>query len=839
MKRIQKINRLVISGLLLIVTGFSSLSYAQANSGLIKDRLIAIGYDNIQFKKPFEVFEITELNSSEIKLPKKNDWAMRCKGYLKAPISGEITFYVEADNYIRVELNGQNVFETSNTELANSFQYEFKQEQDYPIEIFYVHDSGPATLLKFYWSWQGKEKSLIPASALSYNASDRITLENILAKDTSSNLNTYLNISNPDPAHLPTLTVWQKYEQMLVGASFPNVPNFACDLWCYESQVELVDMIALDRGRLKLYHKINSYPFLYLATLITPEPGALDVCAWIEKSRHAKEAIPQEVIIPNICWQLKRAPNFASQPDNYLEFVNRCFIITKEGMTFLNKTDRKKIPVRNEDDQVNNPPWVQIYLKEGEETPSYNPNNWSGCSDTRFTRSIIGAVSKDGKYLAAIANHSATTMCQAWHDCMHNNPQWLPLDASPGDRIWKLKIYVMENDVEKLIERVDADFPPNQFLKLEEIEKIKKEAEYGVQYQTVGSVQNLPVFLKNAKERLIYPMSWLSGRFKNFAEWKKQGKEIFRSTWMNLPNEVPFHPVLIDEEDRGSYLAQKVVLNITEDSRILSYLLKPKSKGPFPAVLLLHDHGARFDIGKEKVIQPFHVDEAILKSSEEWANILYDGRIIGEELARRGYVCFATDAFHWGDRGGGGRMAQQAIASNLFNLGMSFAGLIAFEDLRSAKFLASLDFVDKNRIAAMGLSMGAFRTWQVTAMSDEIQAGVAICWMATNHGLMTYFNNQTEGHSSFALCHPGLFRYLDYPDVASLACPKPMLFYNGEKDHLFPIAAVEEAFAKMKRVWKSQDAEANLITQIWPVPHVFTKQMQDEAFKWLDNIFQK
>ncbi len=621
----------------------------------------------------------------------------------------------------------------------------------------------------------------------------------------------------------------------------PLSPRFPIltDLWCYESKVELVDMIALDRGRLKLYHRFQEHPSLYLATLITPEPGALDICAWVEKSSYSKESLPSKVLVPNICWQLKRAADFRSQPENYLEFVGRCFIITPEGMTFLNRTDRKKIPSRKEDASVNNPPHVQIYLKEGEPNPPYDPQHWSGVSDTRYSKSIIGIVSRDGRYLAAMANHSSTMMCQAWHDCMHNNPPWKPLDAPLEQQIWRVKIYVIENDVEKLIEKVDKDFAPEKVFNQDEIDRIKKEAEFGIQYQTIGSVQHLPVFLKNAKERLTYPMSWLSGRFKSFREWKKRGRELFRATWMNGPNAAAFNSIVIDEEDRGSYVAQKVVLSITEDSRILSYLLKPKGEGRFPAVLLLHDHGGRFDIGKEKVIRPFHVDEAIMKSSEEWAQQLYDGRTIGDELAARGYVCFAIDAFHWGDRGGGGRMAQQAIAANLFHLGMSFAGLIALEDFCSAKFLASLDFVDRHRIAAMGLSMGAFRTWQLAAISDDIKAGVAICWMATNNGLMKYFNNQTEGYSAFAMCHPGMFQYFDYPDVASLACPKPMLFYNGEQDHLFPVIAVKEAYEKMAKVWKSQNAQSNLVTKLWPVAHVFNKSMQEEAFAWLDSLFQK
>jgi len=274
--------------------------------------------------------------------------------------------------------------------------------------------------------------------------------------------------------------------------------------------------------------------------------------------------------------------------------------------------------------------------------------------------------------------------------------------------------------------------------------------------------------------------------------------------------------------------------NITGDSRVLAYFLVPDGPGPHPAVLLLHDHGAEFRIGKEKSVEPWDVPANTAALAREWVDKVYDGRFVGDELAARGYVVLVYDVLNWSDRGGAGFEGQQSLASNLLHLGMSFAGLIAYEDLRGAEFLASRPEVDKDRIAAMGHSMGAFRTWQVAAMSDHIAAGVSCCWMATNQGLMVPGNNRTRGHSAFTMTHPGLFNDLDYPDVASLACPKPMLLFAGEQDALFPVLSVRDAFEKMHQVWQSQGAGGNLVIRLVPVPHTFNAAMQDEAFTWLD-----
>jgi hypothetical protein len=79
------------------------------------------------------------------------------------------------------------------------------------------------------------------------------------------------------------------------------------------------------------------------------------------------------------------------------------------------------------------------------------------------------------------------------------------------------------------------------------------------------------------------------------------------------PDHTPFEPEVIATEDLGTHRVQKVVFNLTAENRVLGLLLGiPKGPGPFPALLLLYDHGARFDIGKEKLIQPWNDDAAKL-----------------------------------------------------------------------------------------------------------------------------------------------------------------------------------------------------------------------------------
>ncbi|HUW59954.1 MAG TPA: dienelactone hydrolase family protein [Candidatus Bathyarchaeia archaeon] len=351
-----------------------------------------------------------------------------------------------------------------------------------------------------------------------------------------------------------------------------------------------------------------------------------------------------------------------------------------------------------------------------------------------------------------------------------------------------------------------------------------------------GVKAELPHFRDAQVARLDFPMSRGQSGLP-FTEWRARARETFLSCLPPRPALAPFDPQVVAVEDRGAYEARKIALNLSQDARVLAYLLVPKGQGPFPAILALHDHGAHFSIGKEKVVRPFDEPADRIKDAEKWVCECYGGVFIGDELAARGYVVFAADALYWGDRGraeGVSYEAQQALAANLLQLGYTWAGLILWDDIRSAEFVQGLEEVDPDRIGAVGLSMGSYRTWSLAAATDIVKAGAAICWMGDTPTLTSIGNNQTRGQSAYSMIHPNLRNYLDYPDVASIACPKPMLFYNGRQDALFPIPGVEACYEKLQRVWRDQGVENRLVTKLWDVPHVFNRKMQAQAFQFLD-----
>ena len=348
--------------------------------------------------------------------------------------------------------------------------------------------------------------------------------------------------------------------------------------------------------------------------------------------------------------------------------------------------------------------------------------------------------------------------------------------------------------------------------------------------------RNLPVYADSLIADFDYPLAWGNSDIKDFGEWKKAARQkVFDC--MLMPPPAPtngFEAKVLYEEQRDGYKARKIEIRLSRYYTVPAYVLIPDGKGPFPAVNCLHDHGAHLFIGKEKMIRPLACeDSTVIRDAEDWLKG-YEGQFFGDYLAKNGYVVFSADAPMWGERGqmeGANRDRYDMIAGNMMMYGIDLSAWMTYDDIAGTEYLAQMPEVDASRIGCTGWSMGAYRAWMLSALSDRIKAGTAVCWMVTTDEQMSFKYSRTE-NGGFANCFPGLRRWLDYPHVASIACPKPMFFINGSQDKLFPVAGVEKAFRTMHETWESQGAGDRIVTELWDMPHSCPKKAQERVLQF-------
>lgn len=241
----------------------------------------------------------------------------------------------------------------------------------------------------------------------------------------------------------------------------------------------------------------------------------------------------------------------------------------------------------------------------------------------------------------------------------------------------------------------------------------------------------------------------------------------------------------------------RLTLRFATGAKTEGCLMLPKGKPPFPAVLLLHDHGGSFDPGWQKLFD--------LPASEAGRARHYDGRAPASAFLQAGFAVLCLDALGWGSRFAGGYSHQQALAANALGLGWSLAGLVAAEDIQAARWLGSLDEIDPHRVSAFGFSFGGFRAWQVAALSSDICAAASVGWMAARADLMQPGAPLLKGQSAFYFLHPALAARADFPDLAGLAARKPLFFRSGQGDPHMPEESAARSYARITDICKAAD----------------------------------
>jgi dienelactone hydrolase len=370
-----------------------------------------------------------------------------------------------------------------------------------------------------------------------------------------------------------------------------------------------------------------------------------------------------------------------------------------------------------------------------------------------------------------------------------------------------------------------------------------------------SDVGSLYPFIRSQAVRGEFPLSYLRDEFRDLAAWKARARETFAGLLHYDPPRCDPRPEVLERVDCGTYVREKIAFNTTPELRVPAYVLVPKGAGkPAPAVVVLHDHGGMYLWGKEKVVD-LGEEHSVLADFKKRA---YAGKGIANELVGRGYVVIAIDMFYWGER----RMlmgddpadwrdrprtmaAEQVAAFNrrssqgealvgrtIYAAGFTWSGVMFRDDVRTVDYLVTRPDVDPARIGCVGLSVGGLRSAHLAALDDRIKAAVVVGWMASYPAQLRSKIRNTIGFTKLV---PGMASHLDYPDVASLAMPSPLLVINGSRDGLFDLDGVRHCFDKLSACYKKAGVPDHFRGRLYDAPHEFNAEMQEEAWRWLGN----
>jgi dienelactone hydrolase len=380
--------------------------------------------------------------------------------------------------------------------------------------------------------------------------------------------------------------------------------------------------------------------------------------------------------------------------------------------------------------------------------------------------------------------------------------------------------------------------------------------------QQEGWLGNLAPIVRSIQRERGFPMEFAGKGRLSLEEWRKRGRIEVAKALSYSPQPVPIDLRVHSVAKRDGYEVRVISFAGSTHYRVPAYLLVPVGgKGPYPAVVALHDHSGWFMHGKEKLVRIEGEHQALGNFRRQY----YGSRTWADELARRGFVVIVPDAFFWGERRLQYEHSPEALQTRLAGLqpesedyvrtlntflreqtavlqtwlafaGTTWMGIVNYDDRRSIDVLYSLPEVDRSRIGCAGLSGGGYRATYLTGMEPRLKAAVVVGWMTS---LPTTWGIPYTVHSSLFDAFSA-HANLDHPDIATLGAPGCALFVqNCAQDRLFTRAGMDAAAEKIRAVYASLGHAERYRSKYYDVPHQFNVEMQEEAFDWLETWLRK
>jgi hypothetical protein len=217
----------------------------------------------------------------------------------------------------------------------------------------------------------------------------------------------------------------------------------------------------------------------------------------------------------------------------------------------------------------------------------------------------------------------------------------------------------------------------------------------------------------------------------------------------------PLNPTVLEVRDLPTHRRTKLVFESRPGLSVLAYLLVPAgSAAPVPTVLCVpgHGHGVDDIVGIERA-----------GSREDYQ------REFAVQAVRRGLAVPALEPLGFGHRRDPAARERGAEAS-------------ACEPAAGAALL-------------LGETMIGWRVWDVMrALDQRIRCAY----------VSGYLNTFRSSVMSVAHCLdnyvPGILNWAEMYDVAGLIAPRPLFSEAGDRDPLFPVAAAEESFRRVRAV---------------------------------------
>jgi dienelactone hydrolase len=284
------------------------------------------------------------------------------------------------------------------------------------------------------------------------------------------------------------------------------------------------------------------------------------------------------------------------------------------------------------------------------------------------------------------------------------------------------------------------------------------------------------------------------------------------------PEKTPLNPRTTGKLERDAYVVEKVIFDSRPNFPVTANLYIPKGrKFPLPGVVGSCGHS---DTGKG------------VDSYQSFA----------QGLARLGYVVLLFDPIGQGERvqyvspqlkplRGVGVPEHLYGGNQQFLVGEYFGSWRAWDGIRALDYLLTRPEVDPKQVGITGNSGGGTMTTWLTGVESRWTMSAPSCFVTTFRR-----NLENELPADTEQCPPRVLSLgLDHADFIAALAPKPVILLGKEKD-FFDVRGIEEAFGRLKQLYKLLGAEENIQLFVGPTYHGYSQENREGMYRWFNHV---
>jgi dienelactone hydrolase len=297
---------------------------------------------------------------------------------------------------------------------------------------------------------------------------------------------------------------------------------------------------------------------------------------------------------------------------------------------------------------------------------------------------------------------------------------------------------------------------------------------------------------------------------------------------INLDKKLDLETINIMEEiEIDENLHRQKIVFMSDDTTIPCFLFYPKNHDNLPAILVIPGHGDGI-LGTSGLEQDYQNSSALEIAKAGFVTLTCENRGVGTltYLKRDNQLYTLSEYYQRFDHDNfiynGFEVIETVQLPEFFNK-KNYLNIVLEDQKQAVDYLASLSFVDSNKIGAAGISLGGELAMYLAVLDERIKSVVVVGWLTDWSQLANDIPDwKIEGLEE---------NFTSMADIAILAFPKYQLFHNGLQDASFPTDKAELIFSDIKNQYENNYHKNRVEFWATDVDHEFVNDLAVDFFE--------